>query len=252
VNFPEIGIEKEEGMVVVDEEESIAIVAHALMEFWLYTMWDWFGEECLPPFRWPHVACLYSAYRIGDYNGTETLVGWDKYINRFELSEEFVTRARKLFHLTPKPKEESYIYQCPCPKWLERVSLPPRYRVSNFMKFSSSENVSTIEHNNRFLAQCGAASIELLLVGLFQMSLSRSAFTWFASLPSNSINMWVDPEKKLHMYLFTRVSEMTLTNLIVVREWTTELVSNSIQQFRDVSRCFSLNLSDQELVELWY
>jgi hypothetical protein len=38
VNFPEIGIEKEVGMVVVDEEESIAIVAHALMEFWLYTM----------------------------------------------------------------------------------------------------------------------------------------------------------------------------------------------------------------------
>jgi hypothetical protein len=118
------------------------------------------------------------------------------------------------------------------------------------MKFSSSENVSTIEHNNRFLAQCGAASIELLLVGLFQMSLSRSAFTCFASLPSNSINMWVDPEKKLHKYLFTGVSEMTLTNLTVVREWTTELVSNSIQQFRDVSRCFSLNLSDQELVEL--
>jgi hypothetical protein len=56
--------------------------------------------------------CLYSACRISDYNGTETLIGWDKYINRFELSHlrshpyeirsgGIVTRAHKLFHLTP-------------------------------------------------------------------------------------------------------------------------------------------------------
>lgn len=66
----------------------------------------------------------------------------------------------------------------------------------DFSKFSGQDNVSTIEHISRFLAQCGeAVGEDALRVRLFPLSLSGSAFTWFASLPSNSIHGWADLEK---------------------------------------------------------
>jgi hypothetical protein len=45
-----------------------------------------------------------------------------------------------------KPKEQTCMYQRPYRKWFGRVFLPPQCRVPDFMKFSSSDNVSTIEH----------------------------------------------------------------------------------------------------------
>jgi hypothetical protein len=60
-----------------------------------------------------------------------------------------------------KPKEQSYIYRRLYPDWFDKESLPPQYRVLDFTKFSSSENVSTIEHISCFLTYCGEASIEV-------------------------------------------------------------------------------------------
>ena len=95
-----------------------------------------------------------------------------------------------------KPKEQSYMYRRPYPDWFDRVPLPNQYNVSDFTKFSGSENISTIEHISWFLVQCGEASAEdPLLVRFFPLSLSGSAFTWFASLPPNSISGWANLKK---------------------------------------------------------
>lgn len=87
-----------------------------------------------------------------------------------------------------KPKDGDNLYRHPYPEYFERVPLPSRYKVPDFSKFSGQDNVSTYEHVNRFLAQCSEASAtDALRVRIFPLSLSGLAFTWFSSLPYNSV-----------------------------------------------------------------
>jgi hypothetical protein len=89
------------------------------------------------------------------------------------------------------------------------------------------------------------------MIKFFPLSLSGSAFTWFASLQSNPISGWVNLEKKFHKYFFLGVEEMRLSDLTAVQKWTAEFISDYIQWFSDVHiRCFSLNQTDQQLIEI--
>jgi hypothetical protein len=119
---------------------------------------------------------------------------------------------------------------------------------------SGQDNISTIEHISRFLAQCGEAAAEdALRVRLFPLSLFGSAFTWLVSLPNNSIRSLADLEKQFHKYFFVGLHEMRLADLIAIKQRDDELVPDYIQRFRDVrSRCFSLNLTDGQLEELGF
>jgi len=95
-----------------------------------------------------------------------------------------------------KPKVNTYSYQTPYPPAYDLIPLPNRYKVSHFTKFSGQDDTSTMEHVNRFIIQCGeGANRDELRVRLFSSSLSGSSFTWFISLPPNSIITWADLEK---------------------------------------------------------
>lgn len=128
-----------------------------------------------------------------------------------------------------KPKQQTYPYHHPYPEHFDRVPFPPRYRVSNFSRFSGSEGMSTIEHVNRFLAQCGEAATEdALLVRFFPLSLSESAFSWFASLPPNSINSWADLKNQFHHYFFTGITEMAPSDLMALKQKSGESITDYI------------------------
>jgi hypothetical protein len=110
-----------------------------------------------------------------------------------------------------KPKEQTSVYRLPYPEWFDRVPLSHRYKVPDFSMFSEQDDISTKEYISRFLAQCGEAlAEEALKVKFFPLSLTGSAFTWFSSLPSNSIKGWADLERQFHDYLFAGISELKL------------------------------------------
>jgi hypothetical protein len=114
-----------------------------------------------------------------------------------------------------KLKVNTYSYRTSYPPAYDLIPLPNRYKVPDFTKFSEQDDTSTIEHVNRFIIQCGeAASRDELRVQLFSSSLSRSTFTWFISLPPNSIITWADLEKQFHKYFFTGIHEKKLTDLV--------------------------------------
>nr|ABA96124.1 retrotransposon protein, putative, unclassified [Oryza sativa Japonica Group] len=140
----------------------------------------------------------------------------------------------------------------PYPEWFERVPLPNRFKVLDFSKFSGQEGVSTYEHISRFLAQCGEASaVDALRVRLFRLSLSRSAFTWFSSLPYGSVNSWADLEKQFHSYFYSGVHEMKLSDLTAIKQRHDEPVHEYIQRFKKMrNKCFSLSLTDAQLADL--
>jgi Retrotransposon gag protein len=113
-----------------------------------------------------------------------------------------------------KPKEQGYLYRRPYPDWFDQMPMPQKFKVPDFTKFSGQDNTTTVEHISRYLIQAGEASTnEALLVRLFPMSLSGPAFSWFVSLPPNSIRGWADLEKQFHRYFFSGVAEARLTDL---------------------------------------
>ena len=87
-----------------------------------------------------------------------------------------------------KPKNTMVSYKKPYLEWFDQVLLPPRYRLPDFVKFTGTGSVSTMEHISQYLAQLSEIADEpTFKVRFFPLSLSGPAFSWFASLPHNSI-----------------------------------------------------------------
>ena len=110
------------------------------------------------------------------------------------------------------------------------VALSINYRLPEFAKFTGQDSTSKIEHVNRHLTQLGEASIEEAhRVRFFSLSLLRPAFTWFSSLPVNSITNWTDLEKKFHTYNGT--GEKKIIDLTTIRQRTNKSGAEFLQRF---------------------
>ena len=131
-----------------------------------------------------------------------------------------------------KPKGLTFSYKRPYPEWYDLVALPTNYRLPEFAKFTGQDSTSTIEHISRYLTQLGEASVEdAHRVRFFSLSLSGPAFTWFSSLPVNSIANWADLEKKFHTYFYTGTREKKITDLTTIRQKTSESGTEFLQRF---------------------
>jgi hypothetical protein len=75
---------------------------------------------------------------------------------------------------------------------------------------------------------------------------SRSAFTWFISLPPNLVITWADLEKQFHKYFFSGVHEKKITDLVRLKQHNDESVEGFVQRLREVkNKCCSLVLDDR-------
>ena len=123
------------------------------------------------------------------------------------------------------------MYRTPYPAAYDQLPLPHKYKLPDFTKFFGQGKVSTVEHINRFIVQCGkAAQQDALKVHLFSISLSGSAFTWFTTLPDNSIIYWADLEKQFHQFFYSGVEEMKLTDLTNAVEILRSILLLDVQQ----------------------
>jgi hypothetical protein len=57
---------------------------------------------------------------------------------------------------------------------------------------------------------------EAFRVHLFALSLTGTAFAWFAALPLNSINFWNDLESKFHEHFFSEEYELGMADLAAI------------------------------------
>jgi hypothetical protein len=81
---------------------------------------------------------------------------------------------------------------------------PQGTRIPEFAIFLADQGKSTREHIGQLLAQLGElADTEVFHVRLFLLSLTGTAFAWYATLPPNSISSWGDLEQKIHDYFFS-------------------------------------------------
>jgi hypothetical protein len=92
---------------------------------------------------------------------------------------------------------------------------------------------------------------EAFRVRLFSLSLTSTAFAWYAALPPNSINSWNELESKFHEHFFAEEYELGLADLASVRQGREESVNDYIRRFRDTrNRCFRIHVADKELTWL--
>jgi len=54
-----------------------------------------------------------------------------------------------------KPKQQNLMYRTPYPAAYDQLPLPHKYKLPDFTKFSRQGEVSTVEHINIFIIQCG-------------------------------------------------------------------------------------------------
>ena len=146
-----------------------------------------------------------------------------------------------------EPKGRSRTYQKPYPSYLDSTPYPPNFRIPEFVKFSGDDNKTTWEHISQYIAQLGDNSgNDALKVRLFSLSLTGTAFSWFTSLPANSIYTWTQLEEKFHDHFYSGEIEMNLSHLATLKQ-----IANYIKRFRDVkNRCFNLNISEKDLAQL--
>jgi hypothetical protein len=102
------------------------------------------------------------------------------------FKEEMLEIFRQTFGTKPTTKSRSY--QIPYPENYEYISYPQGFKIPEFTKLSGDDGRSTLEHIGQFTIQCGAtASNDICKMKLFPLFLLGAAFTWFISLPPNSV-----------------------------------------------------------------
>ena len=103
----------------------------------------------------------------------------------------------------------------------------------DFVKFNGEDSRSTWEHISQYLVQLGeASSVDALKVRLFPLSLTKTAFSWFASLSPDPINSWYDLEKKFHEHFFSGSNELKLSYLTLVKQQRDESIVDYIKRFK--------------------
>jgi hypothetical protein len=79
--------------------------------------------------------------------------------------------------------------------WLWSNTVPAKIQGAILHQVLWENETSTMEHITRFIIQCGeVGNINALRIHVFSSSLSGSAFSWFTSLPANSIIKWSNLE----------------------------------------------------------
>ena len=102
------------------------------------------------------------------------------------IKDEVIKIFRQTFSIDPKGRCRSY--KRPYPDEYEHVAYPHGFKISEFVKFMGDDSRTTLEHIGQFIIQCGEASTsDIYKMRLFPLSLSGAAFTWFISLPPNSV-----------------------------------------------------------------
>ena len=141
------------------------------------------------------------------------------------------------------------LYQRLYPDAFDLVPYPTGWRVPDFIKFSGDDNRSTWEHISQYVAQLGeASSSNALCVRLFSLSLTGTVFSWFSSLPPNSVRSWNELEQKFHDHFYSGDNEAKLTDLTSVKQTRDKSVSD---YSRDLNKLKTDALICQFLIRIW-
>lgn len=132
-----------------------------------------------------------------------------------------------------------------------QIELPKGWKVPKFTKFSSDTRESTFRHIAKYLTEAGDIyNNKNLRIIYFPISLTKNAFTWFTTLPANSINDWTRLERLFHEQFYMGQSKITLKELASIKRKFSDPINDYLNRFQLLKkRCFT-QVPEHELVEM--
>ncbi|XP_058768628.1 uncharacterized protein LOC131642391 [Vicia villosa] len=105
-------------------------------------------------------------------------------------------------------------YSSPLAEYIVQTENPRGWKIPKYTKFGGETGESTVEHIARYLTESrDMANNESLRVKHFPSSLTKAAFTWFTTLPPNSVNSWPKLEKLFHEQFYEGHSKISRVKL---------------------------------------
>ncbi|XP_058771949.1 uncharacterized protein LOC131645743 [Vicia villosa] len=124
-------------------------------------------------------------------------------------------------------------YSSPLAEYIVQTENPRGWKIPKYTKFGGEIGESTIEHISRYVTELGyMANNESLRVKHFPSSLTKSAFTWFTTLPPNSVDSWPKLEKLFHEQFYEGHSKISLVEFSSVKRRFAETRCLSMSWFR--------------------
>ena len=127
----------------------------------------------------------------------------------------------------------------PYPKMIDRENPYPRgFKILDFSLFFGEDGKSTLEHVARFTVQCGELTkynnLYHFKLRLFSNSLTGVAFTWYTTLPRNSVQSWQEMERHFHTQFFKAEPEVFIADLSRVTQRNGETTYLFISRFKKI------------------
>lgn len=142
-------------------------------------------------------------------------------------------------------------YTLPLAEYVLQTDAPLRTKIPKFTKFAGDTTESTIEHVARYLNEVrDMSNSESLRMKFFPSSLTKNAFTWFTTLPQNSIHSWNQLERMFHEQFYMRQMKISLKELASVRRKFTEPIDDYLNRFRLLKAMCFTQVPEHELVEM--
>ncbi|XP_050909590.1 uncharacterized protein LOC127123415 [Lathyrus oleraceus] len=142
-------------------------------------------------------------------------------------------------------------YTSPLAEYILQTDAPLRTKIPKFTKFARDTTESTVEHMARYLIEArDMSNNERLQMKFFPSSLTKNSFTWFTTLPQNSIHSWNQLERMFHEQFYMGKTKISLKELASLRRKFTEPINDNLNKFRLLkAKCFT-QVPEHELVEM--
>ncbi|XP_050876715.1 uncharacterized protein LOC127080438 [Lathyrus oleraceus] len=129
----------------------------------------------------------------------------------------------------------------PLSEYILQTETPLRTKIPKFTKFSGDTTELTIEYVARYLIEAGDISNnENLRIKYFPSSLIKNTFTWFTTLPQNSIHAWNQLERMFHEQFYMGQTKISLKELSTIKRKFVDPVDDYLNRFRLLkARCFT-------------
>uniref|UniRef100_A0A2N9IY75 Uncharacterized protein n=1 Tax=Fagus sylvatica TaxID=28930 RepID=A0A2N9IY75_FAGSY len=147
------------------------------------------------------------------------------------------------------PKEPRLFVKKPSyPTELLKQPYPEKYVVPTFSLFDGRKG-SALVHISKFIDSMGAyAGNGDLCLREFSKSLDDRAYTWYTTLPPESVKVWEDMVELFCGKYFLAEEKITLVNLHTTKQANGEDLLHYIHRFRDISLDYYANYEEGELV----
>lgn len=142
-------------------------------------------------------------------------------------------------------------YASPLSEFILQTETPRGWKISKYTKFGGESGELTVQHIARYLTESGdMENNENLRIKFFPSSLTKAAFTWFTTLPANSIDLWTKLEQLFHEQFYKGHSKISLVELSNIKRNFAESIDDYLNRFRLLkARCFT-QVPKHELVQM--